>query len=163
MKTIKITRAILKKLNEAIEASISFERLTGKQLNITSIVGEVFASKKLNLELVVNDINPGFDAIDKDGKKVQIKTRRFHGNNTAQTGNLLNKNFKVSFDYALLVLLDKEYKLISIYRIERKWVEEHFKNINERRQANEKGRRKTLSISQFISINQKNTEVTYTE
>ena len=55
--TIIITQPIIDKLNEAIKIALDFEKLTGKQLNITSTVGEVLSSNNFKLKLIVNDTN----------------------------------------------------------------------------------------------------------
>lgn len=152
VKTIKITPAIIDKLNDAIKISLDFEELTGKQLNITSVVGEIVTGHRLKLRVVVNDINESFDAIDKDNKKVQIKTRRYKGVDSAMTGPLLDKNFKVPYDYAILTLLNRDYSFKEFFRIEASAIKIHFDRINANRIAEGKGKRKTMSISQFRSI-----------
>jgi hypothetical protein len=149
METIIIGEEILVLLQKAVDAAYEFELKSGKQLNITSMVGEVYAAQKFELKLVKDDINPDYDAIDRDGKLVQIKARRYKGNKTAMTGPLLNKEFKVAFDYALLVLLNLDYSLKEIFRIEKDWVETHFERINKDRTLIGKKPRKTMSISQF--------------
>jgi hypothetical protein len=150
METITITPELIEALNVSIQASLSFEDLTGKQLNITSMVGEVLACSKRNLKLVKNDINTGFDAIDEDGLRVQIKTRRYLGTPTsssAMTGNLLNLNFEVPYDYAVLVLLTREYQFKEMYRIDHEVIRSHFERVNSKRTKP----RKNMSIRQFIS------------
>ena len=68
LETKKINKEAITVLNETIKNSLKFEELTSKQLNITGIVGEVLAAEKCKLELVVDDINSGFDAIDENKK-----------------------------------------------------------------------------------------------
>lgn len=152
IRTIKITDEIIDKLNDAIKISLDFENLTGKQLNITSVVGEILTSHKLKLRVVVNDINESFDAFDKNHKKVQIKTRRYKGVDSAMTGPLLDKNFNVPYDYAILTLLNTDYSFKEFFRIEATAIKKHFDRINANRIAEGKGKRKTMSISQFRSI-----------
>lgn len=152
IKTISITPTIIQKLNEAIKISLDFELLTGKQLNITSVVGEVLTCQKLKLKLVANDINQSFDAIDKDNKKVQIKARRYKGVDTAMTGPLLDKTFKVPFDYAILILLNQDYSFKEMFRIEASAIQKHFDRINANRISVGKGQRKNMSISQFRNL-----------
>lgn len=152
LSSIAISDEIIEKLNSAIETSLGFEQLTKKQLNITSIVGEVLACKAHNLKLMVDDINEGFDALDKDGKRVQIKTRRYKGVKSALTGPLLDKNYNIPFDYAVLVLLDEKYKLIDTYTLNSDSIKQHFERINGNRVTNEKQKRKTMTISQFMKL-----------
>lgn len=127
IKTISINSKTTKLLNDVIKIAIDFEALTGKQLNITGLVGEILISQKLKLKLVVNDINQSFDAFDKDNKKVQIKARRYKGNDTAMTGPLLDKDFNVSYHYAILVLLNEDYTYLDHFRIDKTQIQKHFK------------------------------------
>ena len=153
--SIMISDEIIEKLNSAIKTSLEFEQVTKKQLNITSIVGEVLACKAHDLKLVIDDINEGFDALDKDGKRVQIKTRRFKGVNSAMTGPLLNKNFETPFDYAVLILLKENYELLGSYKLSSDSINKHFERINENRITIGKQKRKTMAISQFMKLAQK--------
>lgn len=150
--TIEITPAIIDKLKEAIKVSLDFEKLTGKQLNITSVVGEIVTCERLKLKLVVNDINESFDAIDGDNNTVQIKTRRYKGADTAMTGPLLDMHFKANYDYAILTLLNEDYTFKEFFRIDAGSIERHFARINAKRIAEGKGKRTTMSISQFKAI-----------
>jgi hypothetical protein len=152
IKTIPITQEIIEKLNQAIKISLEFEELTGKQLNITSIVGEIIVSEKFGLQLVVKDGNESFDAIDIDNKTVQIKTRRYKDVESSLTGPLLNKLFQVSFDYAYLVLLNRDYSFKEIFRIEAAAIQNHFDRINAKRILLDKEKRKTMAISQFRKL-----------
>jgi hypothetical protein len=152
LETIEINNNIEECLQEAIQVSLRFEQLTGKQLNITPTIGEFYACKKYNLKWVLNDINMGYDAIDINNKKVQIKTRRYKGKPASLTGPLLNKKFEVTYDYALLVLLDSEYCLLKIIKVEAQEILYHFQRINKEREEQRKEKRKTMSVSQFENL-----------
>ena len=152
VETIKVTPKIISKINEAIKVSLEFEELTGKQLNITSTVGEVLTCAKYKLELVVNDINKGYDAIDKEGRTIQIKSRRYKGLTKAMTGNLLDRDFKVPFDFAILTLLNNDYTFKEDFRIDASKIEMHFDRINKKRKGDKKDKRKSMSISQFKTL-----------
>ena len=158
MKTISITPKILAKIKDAIKVSLEFEAMTGKQLNITSIVGEVLACHKRKLNLVVNDINKGFDAVDNNNLKFQIKTRRFKGNQTAMTGPWLDKNNKVTFDYGILVLLEEDYSLKEMLEVKASDIQKHFNRINSNRKSHKKKERQTMAISQFRAIYHRKTD-----
>ncbi len=145
--TIKVTPKTVKLLKNAINASLEFEREIGKQLNITSIVGEVIAAQKCKLKLMRNDINAGYDALDGKNKKIQIKTRRIKDKRSIMTGKLLDKDYNVPFDYALLVLLDMQYEVLAIYKIPKNKIQEYFHDINEKRIKNKKERRKDMPVS----------------
>jgi hypothetical protein len=118
LETIKINKEIEECLQEAIQVSLRFEQLTGKQLNITPTIGEFFSCKVNNLNWILNDINKGYDAIDEGNFKVQVKTRRYKGKPSSLTAPLLDKKFEVTYDYALLVLLDSNYCLLKIIKVE---------------------------------------------
>ena len=149
LETRKINKEVITVLNETIKSSLKFEELTSKQLNITGIVGEVLAAEKCKLELVVDDINTGFDAIDENKKRVQIKTRRESLRKSDLLSKMLDRELKVNYDYALLVIVDNKYNLKEISRIEKEEVLKHFKNINSKRKKDNKKPRNTMSISQF--------------
>jgi hypothetical protein len=100
----------------------------------------------------VNDINENFDALDQDKKKVQIKTRRYKGAKSAMTGPLLDKNFLVPFDYAILTLLNEDYTFKEHFKIEAEAIKTHFDRINNKRTKNGIAKRKTMSISQFKNL-----------
>lgn len=152
---LTISEEIMGKLNNAIKASLEFEKVTGKQLNMTGIVGEVLACKRHNLELVVDDINEGFDAWDKDGKRVQIKTRRFKGVDSAMTGTLLSKQYEPTFDYAVLILLNEQYEFLEDHILSSHVIKEHFDRINAKRVNEGKAKRKNMSIAQFRALTKK--------
>ena len=69
-------------------------------------------------------------------------------------GKLLDKNFKVSFDYAILFILNEDYTYKEHFRNEAGTIEKHFDRINERRIIEGKAKRKTMSISQFKGLSQ---------
>jgi hypothetical protein len=115
---ITVDNELINKLELAIQAELAYESVTkGKRkLGITGEVGELLACHKLKLKLVLDFLSKGFDAIDEDGFKVQIKTRRSDSKkipgNTGRTG-IFSKH---KFDYALLVLLDQTYQIFEIWR-----------------------------------------------
>lgn len=150
--SLPISDEIIEKLTHAIKTSLDFEKMTGKQLNLTGIVGEVLTCKRHNLELVVDDINEGFDAWDKDGKRVQIKTRRFKGVDSAMTGTLLSKNYEPTYDYVILVLLNEQYAFKEDYVLSSNAIREHFDRINAIRVNEGKPKRKNMSIAQFRAL-----------
>lgn len=150
-KTIKIDEEIVSVLKKTIRNSLEFEKLTGKQLNITGIVGEVLAAKEYNLGLVVNDINTEFDAIDENKRRVQIKTRRIILKKTTLLSKMPVSN-EAKYDYAILIILDEKYNLIESCKVERESIANHFKDINKTRIENGKKSRNTMSISQFKKL-----------
>ncbi len=108
---IQITPEILRSVKKSIKCAIEYEKLTGRKLGITGEVGEILVCKKLNLNLLKNDIAAGYDALDNRGKRYQIKTRKGETNK-----GRLSSFSKHEFDYAVLAILDKEYNLVELWQ-----------------------------------------------
>jgi len=119
-KTIKIDNKLIDIIKSAIGVALEYEAATkGKRkLGITGEVGEVLACRQLGLKLVLDSRSEGFDAVDKNGLKVQIKTRRSESQGLPSDSGRTSSFSKHHFDYALLVLLDSKYELCEIWRSE---------------------------------------------
>lgn len=115
---ITVDDKLINKLTSAISVALAYEKVThGKRkLGITGEVGELLACYRLGLKLVLDSRSEGFDAIDKDGLKVQIKTRRSESVGLPLDVGRMSSFSKHKFDYALLVLLDDKYRLCEIWR-----------------------------------------------
>lgn len=87
-----------------------------RKLGITAEIEEVGACYQLGLRLVLDARSKGFDAIDKDGLLVQIKSRRSESEGLPRDVGRVGSFSKHRFDYALLVLLDHSYELCEIWR-----------------------------------------------
>ena len=120
IKSVRISGVLLVHLRRAIKSALLYERETGhcRKLGITGEVGEVLACHQLKLKLPCNPRSTGYDAIDKHGKRVQIKTRRSEGEGLPRNVGRSSSFSKHEFDYALLVLLDHDYSLCEIWRTE---------------------------------------------
>ena len=137
MKTLKLSDDQL--IENIIGFSLEYNRRFGKSLGITGEVGEYKASRLLNLKRAQGNINKGFDAIDTQGKKVQIKTR-IYSRNSERTSAFTN----FGFDYALLVLLSDKYEITEIYKARCKDIQEKI--------ANQSYKKPALSIRDFKRI-----------
>lgn len=115
MKIIKITPSIWRAVKRAISAALEYERLTGRNLGITGEVGELLVCHKLRLKLMTDPRTAGYDAIDKNRRRYQIKTRR--ANNDRGSISTFSKH---DFDCAVLATLDENYKIIGLWRISHK-------------------------------------------
>lgn len=126
-----------------------YRDLTGKPLGITGEVAEFAAAKILNLELCTAR-QSGYDAIrHRDGKeiKIQIKGRYIPGD--AKPGQRLGSiKLDKIWDIVLLVLLDEEFEVSSIYEAERPAIEKAILAPGSKAR-NERG---ALSVSKFKSI-----------
>jgi hypothetical protein len=80
--------------------------------NLVGDLGEYYCKEKIGLKLEENAVNKGFDAIDTDGLKVEIKTRR----TPEGRSKVIFRSF--DFDYCLYVELNENYAPIEILKIE---------------------------------------------
>lgn len=120
--TININDNLIQKIKSAIDAALLYEKTTNgkRKLGITGEVGEImvcYSVKRLGLKLVADPRSQGFDAIDKDGNLVQIKTRRSESEGEPKLIGRMSRFSEHKFDYALLAFLDKEYKLCKVWKL----------------------------------------------
>lgn len=78
---------------------------------IVGDIGEFYACRRLNLEACNNKSQKGLDAIDKEGRTFEIKTRRVYESrrricNTRRINNLIGKEAK----YLIIVTLDRSFR-----------------------------------------------------
>jgi hypothetical protein len=125
METIEIDDALITIVNKAIIVALEYGTSTqgARKLGITGEVGEILVCKKLGLRLMADSLSEGYDAIDKDGKLVQIKTRRGESGEKPKETGRLGKFSEHEFDYALLGILDSSYKLVEIWRADNELIE----------------------------------------
>ncbi|EJM9696711.1 hypothetical protein NPC13_004357, partial [Escherichia coli] len=72
--------------------------------------------KALGMTLLSNS-SAGADAIDTDGKKVQIKARRVTSDNPSRQLSALRNYEAVDFDYLIAVIFDETYNILDAYKI----------------------------------------------
>jgi len=115
---IIIDKKIIERINSAIDAALLYEDVTNgkRKLGITGEIGEILVCHQLAFKLVSDPRSEGFDAIDKDGKHVQIKTRRSESEGLPRIVGRVSRFSDHKFDYALLAILDKKYRLCQIWR-----------------------------------------------
>lgn len=116
-KTTHITPLIKKIVSRVIHVAIAYEKIMGRKLGVTGEIGEVLVCEKLKLKLLVDPINPGFDAINNKGTKFQIKTNRSKSENPGARIGTFSKH---KFDYAILVILNRNYEITEIYKVDYK-------------------------------------------
>ena len=109
---IKITPHICRVTKRAIQTALEYEKVTGRKLGITGEIGEVIACDILGLNLLVDPIAAGHDAIDNEKNPYQIKTRR-GGSNSGRLGSFS----KHIFNYAIFVRLNSNYELEGLYKV----------------------------------------------
>jgi hypothetical protein len=101
---IKLEDKYSQAFDSAIKAMADFRQVFGRDLE-PEFIAELYVARELDLELVDNVNRKGYDALDKSGKRYQIKSRN------AQNVDL--NNFE--FDFLVLVNLDQGYHLIGIW------------------------------------------------
>ena len=118
METIEINDDLIAIINKAIKSAIEYGVLTKetRKLGITGEVGEVLICKQLGLQLIANSRSEGYDAIDKNKRRVQIKTRRGESGEKPKESGRLGKFSEHEFDYALLGILNLKYQLVEIWK-----------------------------------------------
>jgi len=88
---------------------------------LTGLIGELSTCQLLKLKWSPSD---GYDATDRKGGQIQIKTRRDSKGGTVdgkgKTGRFTNPNF----DYALYTELDADFEVTAIYKLKKKQVSE---------------------------------------
>ena len=115
---IKIDPQLVNKIENAIHAALDYEKATNnkRKLGITGEVGEVLICAQLELHMMSDPRSEGYDAVDSIGKRVQIKTRRSETGDIPKKTGRLSKFSEHEYDYALLGILDSQYRLIQICR-----------------------------------------------
>jgi hypothetical protein len=116
--------AIAEVLNDAKSLARKYRMLTGKPLGITGEVAEFSAAQILGLELAVVR-QSGYDAIRRENGKVtriQIKGRCIPSN--AKPGQRLGSiQLDKEWDTVLLVLMDEDLEVLSMFEAERPEIE----------------------------------------
>lgn len=119
-RAIPISYKIMGKIEGAVKAALEYEETVfrKRKLGITAEVGEVLACRRLGLKLILDSQSAGFDAVDNSDSRVQIKSRRSESEGMPRDAGRVGTFSKHPFDYALLVLLDNNYRLCEIWRAE---------------------------------------------
>ena len=129
-------------IDQIAATAVEYRDRFNKNLGVTAEIGEYKAAKLLKLTRTEGNINEGFDARDKNNKRVQIKTRILT-KKSQRTGIFSNH----VFDYALLVLLSNTYKVIEIRKTSSKKILAAL--------TNQSYKKPSLSISKFIQISKR--------
>lgn len=136
---------VLQILSEVKALAQEYRRLTGRPLGVTGEVAEYEAARLLGLKLRPAR-ETGYDAIDREGRRIQIKGRCLPTG--SKPGRLGRIDPSKPFDAVLLVLLDESFDTISIHEAARQDVLRALA-VPGSRSRNERG---ALSVSKFKSI-----------
>ncbi|VAX07349.1 hypothetical protein MNBD_GAMMA25-2643 [hydrothermal vent metagenome] len=135
--------AVDKLMSEARRIAAEYRRTTGKSLGISAEIARHDACRLLALE-VDEDNSGGFDAYDKDGKKIQIKGRTMFVE--SRSGQRIGQlKLEQDWDAVVLVLMDEEFQTTEIYRAARDVVEEAF-------EESTRSKRGAMSVARFRKI-----------
>ena len=117
-KTLRVTNEIVAKVEKLVKAARAYEKTIGdtRKAGITAEVGEISACYHLKLRLCADSKAKGFDAIDRLGRRIQIKTRRSETEGMPRDAGRLSSFSKHSCDYVILVLLYHTYQLAEMWR-----------------------------------------------
>ncbi|MYD92097.1 MAG: hypothetical protein F4Y02_00090 [Chloroflexi bacterium] len=136
---------VLQILAAAKALAQEYRALTGRPLGITGEVAEYEAAQLLGLKLQpAREV--GYDAIDREGRKIQIKGRCLRAG--SKPGTLGRIDVSKPFDTVLVVLLDESFETISMHEAGRQDVLDALEAPGSK-SRNERG---TLSVSKFKSI-----------
>lgn len=105
-------------LEQARVIAVKYHQLTGKPLGITGEVGEYEAARILGLDLKPAR-EPGIDAVGRDGRTFQIKTRAIKKGRPVASQRIGIIDISKPWDAALLVLLDDTLQPIEIHEASR--------------------------------------------
>ena len=141
---IAVESELLERVEQAIRAALDYESATNgsRKLGITGEVGEVLICKELGLRMMRDPRSEGYDAIDKAGGLVQIKTRRSESGDTPKKSGRLSRFSEHKYDYALFGILDSKYRLTKIWRADYQIIEPIVS----------KQKRRNPSLSSFIQV-----------
>ncbi len=106
----------MKNLTELKEIAKALKSLKDKNIirtkNLVGDLGEYYCGSYFDLSIEENSVNKGFDATDKKGYKVEIKTRRLPEGKS----KVIFRSF--DFDYCLYVELNEFFEPIVILKID---------------------------------------------
>lgn len=94
--------------NAALRAMADFHLAFGRPLD-SSIVAEFYVAYALHLKFPARRLEAGYDLIDNNGLRYQVKHRG------QQTGNVDLNSF--NFDYLILLHLDGEYQPHGLWKL----------------------------------------------
>jgi len=134
-------------LTRARQAAIDYYELTGKPLGITGEIGEYFTAHILGLQLAAAR-EPGFDAIDDSGRKIQIKARAVADPARPGSGRVGKIQLDHPWECVMLILMNKRFEPQVIFEALRSALEDALTRPGSRA-CNQRGQ---LAISTFISI-----------
>ena len=133
-------------LERARRAAVDYYKLTGRPLGITGEIGEHVAKRCLRLTLAPVRAS-GYDATDKRGQKIQIKTRSVPRSKKLGGQKLGLIKLEKEWEIVLLVHLDENLKPLAMYEANRKSITSALGKTKSKARA-----RGALTLTEFIKI-----------
>jgi hypothetical protein len=123
-----------------------YRELTGRPLGITGEMGEILAAELLGLKLAPAR-QPGYDAISRDGRRVQIKSRCIppDAKPVQRIGQI---RFDHDWDTVALILMNEDFEPLEIWEAQR----EHVRLELERPGSKARNLRGALGVNKFKQI-----------
>lgn len=134
-------------LEQARDIAVRYYQLTGKPLGITGEVGEYEAARLLGLALA-DAREAGYDAIDKAGRRLQIKARCIPRAKKLVGQRLGSIDIDKPWDAVILIVMDEVFEPVAIYEADRLAIEQELV----RPGSKARNKRGALAITKFRSI-----------
>ena len=85
---------------------------------------EWLVSKSLGLTLQSNS-NEGFDAVDPEGIRYQVKGRRLYPSNQSRQLGVIRNLMENKFDFLIAVLFNRDFSVLEAYKVPHHIIEKH--------------------------------------
>ena len=140
--------AVDKLMEQTRRLAAEYYQTTKQTLPVSTELAKYDASRLLDLTAPEQPI-AGIDAIDKQGNKIQIKSRVIfkEGNAGYRIGQM---NVNAEWDVILLVLMDKDYHPFEIYSAPRHEIEA----VQNDKPNLKRGKRGAMSVAKFKAISE---------
>lgn len=116
--TVEVDDELMSIVRSAIASAIAYEEaMPGRrQLGITGEIGKLLVCHTLGLRLLTDPRAKGFNALDKDGRRVWITARRSETEALPSSSGRVGTPRRDGFAWAVLALLDRQYELAEVHR-----------------------------------------------
>ncbi len=85
---------------------------------------EYLVADKMNL-ILANNSNSGYDALDEDGIRYQIKSRRFNNHREPRQLGVIRDIEKNNFDFLIAIIFDFNFNVLEAYKIPKSLITEY--------------------------------------
>jgi hypothetical protein len=138
--------AVDKLIGEARRIAAEYRRTTGKSLGISAEIAKHDGCQMLDMEPVEEQVG-GYDAVDPNGLKIQIKGRVIF--DEAKSGQRLGQlKLEQEWDAVVLVLMDENFESFEIYQASREEILDAMDDAN----SSNRSKRGAMSVARFKNI-----------